>query len=100
MASVRRKNAAPSLSLLDVDNFGQSNDRLGHATGDAALIHLVGEDGSPPLMRPIDALARYGGEEFVILMPDTISTRESKQFDAFAEELTRNFFSRRQRKAG
>ena len=90
IASVRRKNAALSLSLLDVDNFKQLNDRLGHATGDAALIHLVKT--VRHYMRPIDTLARYGGEEFVILMPDTHLDEGVETMRRLQRELTRNFF--------
>ncbi len=90
IANVRRKNAPLSLSLLDVDNFKQLNDRLGHATGDAALIHLVKI--VRHYMRPIDTLARYGGEEFVILMPDTHLDEGIETMRRLQRELTRNFF--------
>jgi diguanylate cyclase len=90
IASVRRKDAPLSVSLLDVDNFKQLNDRLGHATGDDALIHLVKV--VRHYIRPIDTLARYGGEEFVILMPDTHLAEGIETMKRLQRELTRNFF--------
>ncbi len=90
IASVRRKDSPLCLSVLDVDNFKQINDRLGHSTGDAALIHLVKTVREH--MRPIDTLARYGGEEFVILMPDTLLGEGIETMKRLQRELTRNFF--------
>lgn len=94
---MRRKSEQPlSLSLLDVDNFKQINDRLGHATGDDALIHLV--QVVRQYMRPVDTLARYGGEEFVILMPDTRLEDGMTAMRRLQRELTRNFFLSRNEK--
>jgi diguanylate cyclase len=90
IASVRRKEVPLCLSLLDVDNFKRINDRLGHAGGDKALIHLV--QVVRGYMRPIDTLARYGGEEFVILMPDTRLEEGIAAMKRLQRELTRNFF--------
>lgn len=90
IASIRRKQVPLSLSLLDIDNFKKINDRLGHATGDEALIHLVKV--VHQYMRPIDTLARYGGEEFVILMPDTALAEGIEAMKRLQRELTRSFF--------
>ncbi len=90
IASVRRKTAPLALALLDVDNFKKLNDRLGHAIGDDALLHLV--QVVRQNLRPIDTLARYGGEEFVILMPDTTQAEGIEAMKRLQRELTRNFF--------
>ena len=90
IAGVRRKEAPLCVSLLDIDNFKTFNDRLGHATGDEALIHLV--QVVRQHLRPIDTLARYGGEEFVILMPDTAVAAGIEAMKRLQRELTRNFF--------
>ena len=90
IATMRRKDTQLSLALLDIDNFKLLNDRLGHETGDEALIHLVKVVRES--LRPQDTLARYGGEEFIILMPDTPLNEAIKAMTRLQRELTRNFF--------
>lgn len=58
-----------ALCVLDVDHFKQINDQLGHAAGDAAIVHLVAVLRRE--LREQDLLCRAGGEEFCILLPDT-----------------------------
>ncbi|MCK9388696.1 MAG: GGDEF domain-containing protein [Sulfuritalea sp.] len=90
IADVRRKETPLSIALLDIDNFKALNDRLGHETGDAALIHLVKV--ARECMRPVDSLARYGGEEFVILMPDTPLGLGIQTMTRLQRKLTTTFF--------
>ena len=78
------------LALLDVDNFKTINDRLGHAGGDAALVHLA--QVTREVMRPQDLLARYGGEEFVIVLPDTTVEAGVAAMTRLQRELTTRFF--------
>jgi diguanylate cyclase (GGDEF)-like protein len=54
---------------MDIDNFKQINDGLGHSTGNA-LLHLVAET-IRKNVRAVDIIARLGGDEFAILMPET-----------------------------
>ncbi len=90
LARARRAETPLCVSLLDVDNFKQINDRLGHATGDAALLHLA--DVVRSVMRPQDLLARYGGEEFVLVLPDTALDSGIEAMQRLQRELTKNFF--------
>jgi diguanylate cyclase (GGDEF)-like protein len=60
-----------TLAYLDLDNFKQLNDRLGHSTGDLALRHLA--LAIRRSIRPEDILARLGGDEFALLLPETDS---------------------------
>lgn len=79
-----------SVALLDIDNFKQLNDTLGHQGGDEALIHLtrVIKDS----VRPSDSVARYGGEEFLIIMPDTGLKEGMETIERLQRELTKKFF--------
>jgi len=62
------KNNSLSVMMLDIDNFKNYNDTLGHLAGDR-VIHSVADTIATQL-RPTDHAARYGGEEFVALLPD------------------------------
>ncbi|QDL52694.1 GGDEF domain-containing protein [Rhodoferax aquaticus] len=90
VSNVRRKETPLCVSLLDIDNFKQLNDSLGHAVGDNALAHLATV--ARECMRPQDTLARYGGEEFVILMPDTAMEKGIEAMTRLQRELTKRFF--------
>ncbi|WP_234084164.1 diguanylate cyclase [Azonexus sp. R2A61] len=90
IAAVRRRDVPLSVCLLDIDNFKKLNDRLGHAVGDDALVHLANV--ARRCMRPTDTLARYGGEEFVILMPDTSLEPGIEVMTRLQRELTKAFF--------
>jgi diguanylate cyclase len=85
-----RRNAPLALAVLDVDNFKQLNDRLGHQAGDAALAHLARV--LRGALRPSDVVARYGGEEFVILLPETALAEGMNVMVRVQRELTRRFF--------
>lgn len=65
----RRMSRPLTLAYLDLDNFKQLNDRLGHAAGDEALLQVVHT--LRLHLRSTDLLARLGGDEFGLLLPDT-----------------------------
>jgi len=78
------------LAILDIDNFKHLNDRLGHAAGDQALVHLsrvLRES-----IRPSDSIARWGGEEFVILLPETNLDGALKTMVRVQRALTRRYY--------
>ncbi len=65
----RRRSAAASLLMMDIDHFKSINDRLGHEAGDSVLRGFAGVVRTRA--RKLDLLFRIGGEEFVLLLPDT-----------------------------
>lgn len=89
-ARAQRQGSSLCMALLDIDNFKKLNDGLGHAAGDAALVHLAKV--VQETIRPQDTLARYGGEEFVVLLPDTSIEEGVNALVRVQRELTRKFF--------
>ncbi len=86
----QRSGAPLCMALLDLDDFKVLNDRLGHTTGDAALVHLT--EVARAAMRPQDQLARYGGEEFVLILPNTTVEQGVQALRRLQRELSAHYF--------
>lgn len=65
----RRRQVPTSLVLIDLDNFKEVNDSLGHAAGDRMLVATV--EAWAARLRRGDLIGRLGGDEFVLLLPGT-----------------------------
>jgi len=68
LRKVKRHGTHLGMLYLDLDNFKQINDGLGHDVGDQ-LLKQVGERLRETL-RNSDIIARLGGDEFVVLIPE------------------------------
>ncbi len=62
----KRKNENVCAILLDLDHFKKTNDKYGHAMGDALLVRVCNLIRAK--IRLTDRLYRYGGEEFVVIL--------------------------------
>jgi diguanylate cyclase (GGDEF)-like protein/PAS domain S-box-containing protein len=61
-----RSDRQVAVLFLDLDEFKNINDSLGHEAGDLILNAVAGRMES--CLRPEDSLARFGGDEFVVLL--------------------------------
>ncbi|MCJ7766540.1 MAG: GGDEF domain-containing protein, partial [Thiovulaceae bacterium] len=57
-----------AVMFIDLDNFKQINDTLGHEAGDV-VVQILGERLSS-VLRNEDTIARFGGDEFTILLEE------------------------------
>jgi diguanylate cyclase (GGDEF)-like protein len=62
----QRRAQQESLLFIDIDDFKNVNDSLGHEGGDALLIQLAAR--LTDSVRPYDLVARLGGDEFAIVV--------------------------------
>ncbi len=77
--------------MVDLDNFKEINDTMGHVYGDKVLGEIAG------LLSLLEAdphikISRFGGDEFLILIDDVfgieeIDKRAKRIFDVFSEKI-------------
>lgn len=64
----RRNGALAAVMLIDIDDFKQVNETLGHDVGDAYLTEIAHRIRST--VRSRDTVARIGGDQFAVLLED------------------------------
>ena len=74
-----------TIAYIDIDNFKQVNDRLGHIQGDN-LLQSVAKTIKDNI-RSIDIVARLGGDEFAILCSETNEENAKTALNKVQKEL-------------
>lgn len=82
LARARRVGGGAGVLYIDLDNFKDVNDSLGHAVGDELLVEVARR--LQGCMRDSDLAGRLGGDEFVVVC-DGIA--ESSEMRAVAERV-------------
>lgn len=73
----QRDNNQLALLFIDLDNFKEINDTLGHEQGDQLLRET--SQRLRDCVREADTVARLGGDEFTIILPGVRTTGEVEQ---------------------
>ena len=76
-------NLTSALLLIDIDHFKETNDRFGHAIGDAVLVAVA--DRLRATLRESDIVVRWGGEEFLVY-----ATTKADRIDDIAARILRS----------
>jgi diguanylate cyclase (GGDEF)-like protein len=75
IALSRRRESSLALLFIDLDDFKEVNDTLGHPVGDEVL-RLVARR-LTAAVRNSDSVCRYGGDEFLVLLPDVATAEDA-----------------------
>jgi diguanylate cyclase (GGDEF)-like protein len=85
LARSRRERTTGAVLMLDLDNFKQVNDTLGHPVGDRVIADIA--DVLSARMRVTDMVARLGGDEFAIALPRCDLDEAEEIADAIATAI-------------
>ena len=72
----RKSNLYTVILFIDLDNFKNINDNLGHVIGDQVLIETANRLKS--IIRKTDTVVRFGGDEFLIILSGVKKLKESE----------------------
>jgi diguanylate cyclase (GGDEF)-like protein len=85
LARSQREQTVGAVLMLDLDNFKQVNDTLGHPVGDRVIADIANVLSAR--MRITDVVARLGGDEFAIVLPRCDLDEAEDIADAIAKAI-------------
>jgi diguanylate cyclase (GGDEF)-like protein len=86
----RRPGGFIAILYIDLDNFKEVNDTLGHAQGDRVL--ALSAERLRIVVRATDTVARLGGDEFALLLEDLTNADEALGIAERAASVLRTTF--------
>ncbi|MGM0368506.1 MAG: diguanylate cyclase domain-containing protein [Actinomycetota bacterium] len=86
LASAERNSNIIAVTMMDLDDFKDVNDSLGHNVGDKLLKEAANR--LEKILRKTDTVARLGGDEFILLIP---SVKNRKAVEAVAKKILSSF---------
>jgi diguanylate cyclase (GGDEF)-like protein len=90
LAAPHSESRLSALLFIDLDQFKQINDTLGHPCGDRLLCIVA--DRLRGMLRPEDFVARFGGDEFVVFQQNIHSPEEAAALSRrIVERLTERY---------
>ena len=86
VAQARRARTQVAVHLVDLDNFKEINDAIGHSAGDRILKQMA--ERLRTTVRDTDTVARLGADEFAVIQGDL---RETDGADILARKILSGF---------
>ncbi|EIM24950.1 bifunctional diguanylate cyclase/phosphodiesterase [Microvirga lotononidis] len=93
--AAKQNDTCVSLLLIDLDDFKDINDTLGHDAGDALLQETARRLSA--MVRSCDTVARIGGDEFAVLVIDPLRLENATRLGALIAEMLRQPFTYQKR---
>jgi len=77
LENVKRKDTKIAILFIDLDQFKEINDSLGHKAGD--LVLQITSDRIKSNIRKGDIASRFGGDEFIVVLNDIKNVEDVKR---------------------
>ncbi|MCD6532614.1 MAG: bifunctional diguanylate cyclase/phosphodiesterase [Deltaproteobacteria bacterium] len=74
LSAASRKQSKLAIMIIDLDNFKEVNDTLGHFNGDIILKQVANR--LQATLRNFDSVARLGGDEFAIILHEVVGEQD------------------------